>query len=65
MDILIAVVSFPLSSQLKGATSEEEAIHLSEKGLPESGSGSRVIVVKPGVKRTGSTGPLQPRDQNY
>lgn len=65
MDILIVSVSFPLSSQPEGATSEEEAVHFSEEGLPGSGSGSRVIRVNPGVNSSGSTGPLQPREQNY
>ena len=54
-----------LSSQPEGATSEKEAIHLSEEGLPGSRSGSRVIGVNPGVNSSGSTWPLQPREQNY
>jgi len=54
-----------LSSQPEGATSEEEAFHLSEEGLPGSGSGSGLVRVKPEFSSCGSTGLLQPREQNY
>lgn len=52
MDHVIVVVS--LSTQPEGATSEEEVVHLPEEGL----AGSR-------VDRSGSTGTLQPREQDY
>lgn len=64
-DVLTVTVFLCPSSQPEGATSEEEAIHLSEEGLPGSDSGSGVSGVKPGVDSSGSTGPLQPREQNY
>lgn len=58
IDCIVLCFFFPLlslSSQPEGATSEEEAIHLSEEGLPGSGSGSRVIRVKPGVLSSDGT----------
>lgn len=65
MNAHIVTISFCLSSQPEGATSEEEAVHLSEEGIPGSGSGSRVVGINPRVNGRGSIRPLQPRDQNY
>lgn len=50
--------SLSFSSQPEGATSEEKAVLLSEERLPESGSGSGVIRVKPGFNSSDSTGTL-------
>lgn len=61
----VVTVSLCLSSQPEGATPEEEAVHLSEEGVPESGSGSRVVGINPGVNGRGSVRPLHPREQNY
>lgn len=52
------------SSQPEGATSEEEAVHLSEEGLPGSHSGSGVGGVNPGVGGVCNAGPLQSREQS-
>lgn len=63
----LTVTVFPLlrpSSQPEGTTSEEEAVHLSEEGLPGSHSGSGVVGVNPGVGGVGNAGPLQSREQS-
>lgn len=52
------------SSQPEGATSEEEAVHLSKEGLPGSHSGSGVVGLNPGVGSVGNAGPLQSREQS-
>lgn len=65
MSAHIVTIPLCLSSQPEGTTSEEEAVHLSEEGIPGSGSGSRVVGINPRVNGSGSIRPLQPRDQNY
>lgn len=61
----VVAISLCLSSQPEGATPEEEAVHLSEEGIPGSGSGSRVVGINPRVNGRGSVRPLHPREQNY
>lgn len=60
----IVTVSLCFSSQPKGATPEEEAVHLTEEGIPGSGSGSRVVGINPRLNGRGSVRPLHPREQN-
>lgn len=61
----IVPVSLCFSSQPEGATPEEEAVHLSEEGIPGSGSGSRVVGINPRLNGRGSVRALHPREQNY